>query len=140
MELSDFDSVMQVAFRAPTILVKEIVPAMIKNGSGAVVNIASGAGLRGLPGSSAYAAAKAALINFTKTTGEEVLRQGVRVNCVCPGPIELAPGYGTSEQLRKNDTDLIKAKTVANMVLYLASDMSKGVNCQVITVRGANRW
>jgi len=135
-----FNEVICVDFYAPVILCRALLPFMIKNKGGVVVNVASGAGQRGLPGSSAYAAAKAALINFTKTVGGEVRNHGVRMNCICPGPMEPRTGFGESEKLRMHDTDLIKPETVVNTILYLASDMSNGVSCQVITARGANRW
>lgn len=142
MTLDTFDELMRVDFHAPMLMMKEVLPSMVKNNSGAIVNVGAAVGERGGPGTSAYAAAKAALINLTRSVGEEVKRLGVRVNCVCPGPMntELFRASSTCEYEMKRGGDFTRPETVANTILYLASDMSRGMNCQIVTVRGANRW
>ncbi len=142
MPLEMFDEQMHVDFRAPVLMIRELLPSMITNGSGAIVNVAAAVGERGGPGSFAYAAAKAALINLTRSVGEEVKSLGVRINCVCPGPVdtELFRTSANREYEIKRGGDIMKPETVANTILYLASDLSRGMSCQTVTVRGANRW
>ena len=140
--LETFDEHFLVDFRAPMLLTRLILPGMINNSDGVIVNVSAAEGERGGPGASAYASAKAALINLTKSVGEEVKGLKVRINSVCPGPVdtELFHASATHEYEIRRGGDLMPPETVANAILYLASDMSRGMNCQIIKVRGANRW
>ena len=115
---------------------------MLQRGSGAIVNIASGAGLRGLPGSPAYTASKAAVIGMSQSLAEEVGQKGVRVNVICPGPIktELLDSSAVKDFVLKNKAHLMPPEDVAGTALYLASDLSGGLNSQTICVRNSNRW
>ena len=70
---------------------KFALPVMLKQGGGAIVNTASVSGLSGDYGLSAYNAAKAAVVNFTRTTAIEYARHNIRVNCVCPAVIATPP-------------------------------------------------
>lgn len=70
---------------------KFALPVMLKQGGGAIVNTASVSGLSGDYGLAAYNAAKAAVINFTRTTAIEYARHNIRVNCVCPAVIATPP-------------------------------------------------
>ena len=67
---------------------REIVPFMLKNGYGRIVNVASVAGKEGNPNASAYSASKAGVIGFTKSLGKELATQGVLVNCITPAAFE----------------------------------------------------
>lgn len=67
---------------------RTVVPAMVERGYGRVVIVASVVGLEGAPGNAAYAAAKGAVITFTKTMGRELARTGVLVNCTAPNAID----------------------------------------------------
>ena len=137
-----FDTQMLVNVRAPMLLMHAFIPAMLKKGEGAIVNIAAGVGVRGCPGASAYATSKAALINLTLSVGEEVRRQGVRLNCICPGPVDTDMFRNSTlhDYEMKRGGDVTKPGTIANAVLFLASDMTKSLTCQNVIVRGASRW
>jgi 3-oxoacyl-[acyl-carrier protein] reductase len=69
---------------------RAVVPEMLKNDYGRIVNIASVAGKEGNPNASAYSASKAAVIGLTKSLGKEVARTGIRVNCVAPAAVRTA--------------------------------------------------
>ncbi|HEX7874954.1 MAG TPA: SDR family NAD(P)-dependent oxidoreductase, partial [Sphingobium sp.] len=69
---------------------REVVPFMLENGYGRIVNVASVAGKEGNPNASAYSATKAAVIGLTKSLGKELADTGVRVNCVTPAAVKTA--------------------------------------------------
>lgn len=79
-----WDSVMAVNLRGTFLTARHVLPLMIAAGGGAVVNLSSVFGFRGLPGECAYAASKAAIINLTRQMALDGAARGVRVNCVCP--------------------------------------------------------
>ena len=128
---------------------KYIVPHMKEKKCGAIVNIASVAGVRAGAGGNAYSASKAALINFTKTSACDLGLYNIRVNAVCPGLIETgmtksvfdyARDKGKEEKLgsRCELRRYGKPHEIANAMLFLASDEAKDVNGQVfLTTPGA---
>src|SRR5258708_26663128 len=83
-----FDAVMGVNVKGVFLGLRHVLPVMIAQKSGAVVNTASVAGLVGTPNMPAYVASKHAVIGLTKTASGEVARSGVRVNAVCPCPVD----------------------------------------------------
>jgi 3-oxoacyl-[acyl-carrier protein] reductase len=107
---------------------RQVLPLMVRNGYGRIVNVASLAGMEGTPNLSAYSAAKAGVIAFTKALGKELALTNIRVNCVAPGPIETA----LLQQMREEDLAAMLAKSpmkrpgtvdeLARIVLFLAAD------------------
>ena len=129
---------------------RHVLPVMLKQGSGTVVNSASIAGLVGAPGMPAYVASKHAVIGLTKVTAGEVSGAGVRVNAVCPGPIETRMIQGLAEQINPSDPDTVhkgyhsniplgrygQADEVANVVLFLCSDLASNITGAQYVVDG----
>lgn len=113
---------------------------------GAVVNVASTAGLKGTPGNYAYAAAKAAVVNMTKTMALECTAQGVRVNAVCPAFVETDLNRDYLQQLKetggyealaaRHPLGLGTPEDVAWAALYLASDEARWVTGVALPVDG----
>ena len=145
-----FDSVMAVNVKGVFLGLRHVLPVMLKQGSGTVVNSASIAGLGGSPGMPAYVASKHAVIGLTKVTAGEVSGAGVRVNAVCPGPIETRMIQGLAEQINPSDPDTVhkgyhsniplgrygQADEVANVVLFLCSDLASNITGAQYVVDG----
>jgi NAD(P)-dependent dehydrogenase (short-subunit alcohol dehydrogenase family) len=133
-----FDAVIGVNVKGVFLGLRHVLPEMIRQGSGAVVNTASVAGLVATPGMPAYVASKHAVIGLTKTAAGEVARQGIRVNAVCPGPVDTRMIHALEEQLAPGNAGAISeryqaaqptgryttAEEIANMVLFLCSDLA----------------
>jgi 3-oxoacyl-[acyl-carrier protein] reductase len=83
----EWDNVIDTNLKAPFLLTKEVLPIMVKQKSGCIVNISSGAGKSGFAEFSAYCASKFGLIGFTESLAKEVKNNGIRVYAICPGPV-----------------------------------------------------
>lgn len=142
MPVEVFDEIVTTNLRSVMLVTKAFLPAMAQQKTGNIINIGSGAALRGLPGSTAYSASKAGVVCFTQALGDEVRSLGIRVNVICPGPVdtELFQKSARREYILKAGGDVFSTDTVANGALFLASDLSKGMNSQILTMRGFNRW
>jgi NAD(P)-dependent dehydrogenase (short-subunit alcohol dehydrogenase family) len=84
----DFDAVLNVNVRGVWLGMKHAIPAMLESGGGSIVNAASGAAVKGLPGLGPYCASKHAVLGLTRVAAVELARKRIRVNAVCPGPVE----------------------------------------------------
>ncbi len=127
---------------------KYAVQAMLKQGSGVIINTASTAGLIGLPGMPAYAASKAGVIQLTRVLALEYADKNIRVNCICPGGIVTPLSRITADPATLKPEDFppyrhVKAiqrfgepEEVAKTALYLASDDSSFVTGSVSVVDG----
>lgn len=140
--LEDWELTMNTNLRSVFLLTKAALPHMIRQKWGRVINVASGAGLRGLPNDAAYAASKAAVIAFTFSVAGEAFASGVRVNTICPGPVrteQLAASKNRDFVTRPGQTTM-EPEDVAGAALFLASSLSGDMNGQILNVRTTNRW
>ena len=124
---------------------RAILPFFLEQGHGAIVNTASISGLGGDDGMSAYNAAKAAVINLTRTTALETAHRGIRVNCVCPGliatpAVERAFLRDAASRQRIGDQlpmgRLGDPAEMANVFLFLASDEASYVTGAALVADG----
>jgi len=136
-----WDQVIAVNLKGTFLGLRHVLPVMIAQRSGSVVNISSTAGVIGTPRMPAYTASKHAVIGLTKTVSGEVARQGIRVNCVCPGPTDTAMLRSIETMINPNDPDGVRdaykaaiptgryatAEEIANVVLFLLSDLAASV-------------
>ena len=145
-----WDIVLDVNLKGVFNCTQAVLPHMIEQRYGKIINISSVAGIGhyGRGGLASYAASKAGVIQLTKVTASEAGQYGINVNCICPGMIVTSltyAGYGTNEEARtsieqrKKLTVLGRAGTpedVANLALFLAGDDSSFITGQVIAVDG----
>ena len=138
----NWDSVIKTNLYGTYYMMHEILPIMIENHSGAIINISSVSGIVGEMGQTNYSASKAGIIALTKSLSKEVAKKGIRVNAVAPGFIETNMTNTLSEKFKKDKKQLIsmkrfgKAEEIAEVVYFLASDSSSYITGQTIVVDG----
>lgn len=136
------DRLIAVNLRAPMDLTRRLIPSMIRNHSGVIVNVSSIWGQTGASMEVAYSAVKAGLIGFSKALAKELAPSGVRVNCVCPGAIrtEMMDAYDETEISDLCDEiplgRLGTAQEVAECVHFLTTDASSYLTGQVLSPNG----
>jgi 3-oxoacyl-[acyl-carrier protein] reductase len=142
MTEQQWDNVINVNLKGCFNCIQAVTPAMVRQGSGVIINASSVVGLYGNIGQVNYAAAKAGLIGMTKTLAKELGRKGIRVNAVAPGFILTPMTASVPEkvlQTMKDKTPLGRLgdpMDVAYAYLYLASDEAKYINGAVLSVDG----
>ena len=148
IEESEWNNVIDINLNGQFRVTKEVIPHMIKNGGGSIINISSDAGLKAFENyqADAYSAAKAALILLTKTWALEYAKKMIRVNCVCPGTIdsEMARPFLDSDikkEMANSEHPLGrigKPEDVANAVFYFASEDSPWTTGSILVVDGGS--
>ena len=103
-----FDEVMAVNVKGAWLGMKIVAPVMIRGGGGAIVNTASVAALKGSPGLLAYSTSKHALLGMTRSAAAELATHKIRVNAVCPAPIETAMGKQLEDGFSPSDPKLYR--------------------------------
>ncbi len=142
MSEEDWDAVLDINLKGAFLATKAVVKHMMKQRSGAIVNIASVVGLMGNAGQANYTASKAGLIALTKTAAKELGSRNVRVNAVAPGFIRTAMTEQLSDAAKDAMLRLVplgrpgEPEDVAKAVAFLASDNAAYVNGQTLTVCG----
>jgi NAD(P)-dependent dehydrogenase (short-subunit alcohol dehydrogenase family) len=145
-----FDRVIAINVKGTFLGLKYVLPVMLAQKSGSIINTASVAGLVGAPGLAAYVASKHAIIGLTRTAAVEAGRSGVRVNAVCPGPIHTRMMRSLETMSSPEDPAAVvqrnqarnpmgrygEAEEVARVVLFLASDAASYVNGAAWTIDG----
>jgi len=140
-----WDSIFELNVRSAYFCTREAGKHMIKQKSGAIINISSGAGINGVKGGAHYSAAKAALQMFTKVTAAGWGRYGIRANCVAAGAISSqraqdawnaagleAAQMGAAMPLKRTGTP----DEMANMIVFFASEAASYITGQTIAVDG----
>ena len=147
-----FDRVLAVNVKAVWLGLKVVGPAIMARGGGAIVNTASIAGLRGSPNLAAYVASKHAVVGLTRTASREFIARGVRVNAVCPAPIETPMVDLLESGLAPQDRAALRARLTANipmarygrpeevaaLVAFLMSADASYINGAAYTVDGGS--
>ncbi len=146
ISVEDWDRSQAVLLRGVFLGMKHAAPEMRKVGGGSIISTASVAGIRGFASLHAYCAAKAGVVNLTRSAALEFAKDKIRVNCICPGGINTPilhrnqPGVKEAmEQWMAKSQPIPRAghpEDIAGMALYLASDDSEFVTGQAMVVDG----
>jgi NAD(P)-dependent dehydrogenase (short-subunit alcohol dehydrogenase family) len=111
-----------------------VIPTMLRQGQGKIVNVAARAALQGSANAAAYSASKSAVIRLTESMSAELKKSGINVNCVLPGTIDTPENR---ESMPKADTSRwVLPEALADVILFLASDAARAVNGASIPVYG----
>lgn len=142
MSESEWDEVINVNLKGTFNCSKAVLPLLVKQGSGRIVNLTSVSGQSGNIGQTNYAASKAGVIGFTKSIAKETALNGVTVNAISPGIIDTQMHENIPEKIKKMFLEKIpmkrigKPEEVANAVIFLLSDDASYITGQVINVNG----
>ncbi len=143
MSEAQWDAVLNVNLKSAFNFIHAVVPVMAKQRSGSIINMSSVVGVSGNAGQCNYSASKAGMIGLAKSIAKEMGPRGIRANCIAPGFIitemtnqlsqEIKDQWAAQIPLRRGGTP----EDVANVALFLASDLSSYVSGQVIHCCGA---
>ena len=142
MTEADFDAVIDVNLKGTYNMMKATYKHFMKQRSGRIISLASVVGIMGNAGQANYSASKAGLIGLAKSIAKEMGSRGIRANCIAPGFIESDMTRALPEDVRKDWAAKIPLRRggtpedVANVALFLASDLSNYVTGQVINCCG----
>ena len=140
----DFDEAWQANVKGAFFCGQAVIPQMLKQGSGRIINFTSVAGLAGVAGGSVYCTTKGAIVTMTKAWAVELAPQGLNVNAIAPGTVETpmndalrddpdfdAATRGATPQGRNGQVD-----DIVPIVVFLASDDAKWFNGSIVAVDG----
>lgn len=142
MTEQQWDLVLKINLKSAFNFIHAVLPIMLRQRGGSIINMASVVGVHGNAGQSNYAASKAGMIALAKSVAQEVGSRGIRANAIAPGFIETAMTAALPEEVRKDWASKIPLRRggtpedIANVATFLASDMSGYVTGQVIQVDG----
>ena len=144
----EWDLALDVTLKGIYLLSREVVPHMVRNGGGSIVNIGSGWSLKGGPRAASYCAAKGGTVNLTRAMAIDHGKNNIRVNCVCPGDVDTPMLRSECAQLGDDvqafmreaaNRPLARIGTpddIANAVLFLVSPMSNWITGAALVVDG----
>ncbi|HKV13632.1 MAG TPA: SDR family oxidoreductase [Reyranella sp.] len=148
VDLSVWDHTVNLDLKGPFLCCRHVIPVMVEQGKGSVVNFSSVVALRGNHIAHVYVMAKGGLISFTRALAGAYSPKGIRVNAICPGIVlteRIKSRFTGGSQVRFGGTDNMaerypfavgQPEDIANVALFLASDESRMVNGAAIPAEG----
>ncbi len=142
--LSDWEKIIDINLKGMFLLAKKVIPGMISNGGGSIINVASILGMVAIPEASAYNASKGGVIMFTRSIAVEYGRHNIRANSICPGVVKtpMTQGLLADKKISSSLLNLYpmgrfgKPEDIAYGCLYFASDESSWVTGTTLTIDG----
>jgi NAD(P)-dependent dehydrogenase (short-subunit alcohol dehydrogenase family) len=132
--LDTLDFLLNLNARSVFITSSAVVPAMLEQGAGKIVNVAARAAMGAAKRSGAYAAAKSAVVRLTETMAAELKQDGINVNCVLPGTIDTP--QNRQAMPKADHSRWVPPEAIADVMLFLASDAARAVSGAAIPVYG----
>lgn len=142
MDESDWDKVLDTNLKSAFLMTKAVAKVMMKKRQGTIINMSSIIGLMGNAGQTNYAASKAGMIGLTKSVARELAPWGITCNAVAPGFIETEMTSSLPEKVKENYLKSIPlgrpgtTSNVADLTVFLASNMAQYITGQVINIDG----
>ncbi len=142
MKRSDWDDVLATNLTGAHLCIQQVMPSMLRQRWGRIINISSIFGQMGQAGQANYASAKAGLIGLTMAIARELASRNITVNAVAPGYIETSMTQGLNEELKKKVLEMIPLgragadRDVAHAVCFLASEEAAYITGHVLNVNG----
>lgn len=132
--IETWDFLHNINARSVFIACKKVIPHMLKQGSGKIINLAARPGLEGQAGMAAYSASKAAVFRLTESMAKELKDQGINVNCIIPGTIDTSANRGANP-----DADFstwVTPESLSEVILFLSCSASRDIHGAAIPVYG----
>jgi NAD(P)-dependent dehydrogenase (short-subunit alcohol dehydrogenase family) len=132
--LETWDFMLDLNARSVLIASRAVIPHMLEQGVGAIVNVSSRAALKGSAKMAAYSVSKSAVVRLTESMSAELKSSGINVNCVMPGTIDTA---ANREAMPSADhSRWVKPEAIADVILFLASDAGRTIHGAAVPVYG----
>jgi len=132
--LSSWDAMFRINLQTTLNACRAVVPRLLQQGSGRIINVAARAALSGVPTLGAYCASKSAVIRLTETLAGELKDQGIGVNCVLPGTIDTP--QNRKDMPQADFSKWVAPRAIADAILFLASDAARAVTGASLPVYG----
>jgi NAD(P)-dependent dehydrogenase (short-subunit alcohol dehydrogenase family) len=134
MDLGDWDFLFGVNVRVTLLCCRAVIPQMLRQGGGRIVNVASRDGLQGSAGFSAYSASKSAVLRLTESMAAELKNSNINVNCIMPGTIDTPQNR---KAIPNGDfSKWVAPEAIADVILFLISDAARAINGAAVPVYG----
>ena len=131
---ANWDFLFNTNVRTTLFCCRAVIPQMLKQGRGRIINVASRDGLAGSAGCSAYSASKSAVLRLTESLAAELKESNINVNCIMPGTIDTPQNRAVSPNA--DFTKWVEPEAIAEVILFLASDASRAINGAAVPVFG----
>ena len=133
-DLGDWDFLFGVNVRTTLLCCRAVIPQMLRQGRGTIVNVASRDGLQGSAGYSAYSASKSAVLRLTESMAAELKNSNINVNCIMPGTIDTPQNR---KAIPNGDfSKWVAPEAIADVILFLISDAARAINGAALPVYG----
>ena len=133
-DLADWDFLFIVNVRTTLLSCRAVIPQMLKQQRGAIINVASRDGLSGSAGYAAYSASKSAVLRLTESLAAELKASNINVNCIMPGTIDTPQNRAA---IPNGDfSKWVEPAAIAEVIAFLASDASRAINGAAVSVYG----